>query len=307
MNLAHPRRECGCYPDPGTPPEEWKRFLWAARSTEPWSIISGRLLSRLLHRRARGDQRRVYGLPGLHRLPPAPPEELPQTLEERAVSARPGSPPGGVCGPGRRPGLRRWPGSGCPRRKSGTWRRKGPMDGPGLGAMSSIRLGATAMAGERLPSLLTPRGAAPTVATTWRERLGWTESVRSDGHTRFSMIRGGSYFRAQGSVWYVPGGPQPCTSHAKFLLLCPGLDRCRTIGFRCVKEAESLPFRSEITSRRSSGTRCGRALPDRFPAARGQFSQWPGVAPRSWLTNAYSKSKLEWPIRPLAHAPPARR
>jgi hypothetical protein len=54
------------------------------------------------------------------------------------------------------------------------------------------------------------------------------------------MIRGGSYFKAQGSKWYFPGGPQPCGHHAKFIRMWPGLDRCSTIGFRCVKDAESI-------------------------------------------------------------------
>ena len=62
----------------------------------------------------------------------------------------------------------------------------------------------------------------------------WTESERTDGRTRFCMIRGGSYYRAQGSHWYTDGGPQPSDFAAKFLLLWPGLDRCATIGFRCV-------------------------------------------------------------------------
>ncbi len=66
----------------------------------------------------------------------------------------------------------------------------------------------------------------------------WTESCRNDGHTRFVMIRGGSYFNARGSVWYVKGGPQPCNHHAKFIRVWPGLDRCSTVGFRCVVDAE---------------------------------------------------------------------
>ena len=64
----------------------------------------------------------------------------------------------------------------------------------------------------------------------------WTEGERSDGHTRFTIIRGGSYFRAEGSGWYMPGGAQPNTHHAKFILMYPGLDRCSTVGFRCVKD-----------------------------------------------------------------------
>lgn len=71
-------------------------------------------------------------------------------------------------------------------------------------------------------------------------RLGnvweWTESARDDGHTRFAMIRGGSWFDAKGSVWYIRGGPQPCNHHAKFIRMWPGLDRCETIGFRCVAD-----------------------------------------------------------------------
>lgn len=71
----------------------------------------------------------------------------------------------------------------------------------------------------------------------------WTESQRSDGHTRFVILRGGSYFDPQAnpetsSIWYNDGGPRPCNHHSKFLLMYPGLDRCSTIGFRCVRDAE---------------------------------------------------------------------
>ena len=61
----------------------------------------------------------------------------------------------------------------------------------------------------------------------------WTESERSDGRTRFCILKGGSWFKAQGSIWYADGGPVPCRFAAKFLLMWPGLDRCSTIGFRC--------------------------------------------------------------------------
>jgi len=52
------------------------------------------------------------------------------------------------------------------------------------------------------------------------------------------MLRGGSAYRAEGSGWYFPGGPQPIETHAKFLLMWEGLDRCESIGFRCVASAE---------------------------------------------------------------------
>jgi formylglycine-generating enzyme required for sulfatase activity len=61
-----------------------------------------------------------------------------------------------------------------------------------------------------------------------------TESERADARTRFCILRGGSYYLAKGSDWYMDGGPRPCSFAAKFLLTWPGLDRCATIGFRCV-------------------------------------------------------------------------
>ena len=67
----------------------------------------------------------------------------------------------------------------------------------------------------------------------------WTESERTDGHTRFCIIRGGAFFKAQGSGWYADGGPRPVDFAAKFLLMWPGIDRCGTIGFRCVMDLET--------------------------------------------------------------------
>jgi hypothetical protein len=66
----------------------------------------------------------------------------------------------------------------------------------------------------------------------------WTESERSDGHTRSCLLKGGSDYRADGSHWYADGGPQGPEFTAKFVLTWPGLDRCATIGFRCVVDLE---------------------------------------------------------------------
>ncbi len=64
----------------------------------------------------------------------------------------------------------------------------------------------------------------------------WTESERDDGHTRYAIIRGGSYLKVEGSIWYNASGAQPNDCHEKILLMYPGLDRCGTVGFRCVKD-----------------------------------------------------------------------
>jgi formylglycine-generating enzyme required for sulfatase activity len=83
---------------------------------------------------------------------------------------------------------------------------------------------------DRYPEGQSPFGVWDLAGNVWE----MTESERDDGHTRYIVLKGGSHYRARGSIWYFDGGAQRCTWHAKFPLLWPGLDRCATIGFRCV-------------------------------------------------------------------------
>src|SRR5262249_41188084 len=59
----------------------------------------------------------------------------------------------------------------------------------------------------------------------------WTESEHRDGRTRFVILKGGSAWKAEGSDWYVDGGPQDPDYSLQLLLTGP-LGRSSRIGFR---------------------------------------------------------------------------
>jgi len=90
-------------------------------------------------------------------------------------------------------------------------------------------------AGLRLPTEDEWQVAAEAGLLDRRSPLVWnlTESEHTDGRTRFVILKGGGAFRADGSDWYLDGGPQPPAAGVKLLLLGAGLTRSPSIGFRC--------------------------------------------------------------------------
>jgi iron(II)-dependent oxidoreductase len=232
LRIRHERRECGCYPDGATDDAMWGWFYkdmvthelrvdierFAIRAT---AVTNADFLEFVRGADYRPDDAARFllhivrasdgSLPA--RLSPEQ-AALPVTFvsleDARAYAA--------------------WCGERLPTEAEWQWAAEGAGAGNRFPWGNDERAFPTELRPALDAATTTPQGVMGLSGNAWE----LTDSERTDGHTRFVMLRGGVFLPPGESEWLIARGARPNDSHAKYLLLSAGLDRSETISFRTV-------------------------------------------------------------------------
>ena len=82
------------------------------------------------------------------------------------------------------------------------------------------------------PKSANPYGLEDLVGSVWQ----MTNDVYQSGKYKYSILKGGSYYKPTDSWWYVQGGPQELSWRQMLLRVDEGFERKSTVGFRCVRD-----------------------------------------------------------------------
>lgn len=85
--------------------------------------------------------------------------------------------------------------------------------------------------GKKLKSA-NPYGLEDLTGSVWQ----MTNDVYQSGKYKYSILKGGSYYKPTDSWWYVQGGPQELSWRQMLLRVDEGFERKSTVGFRCVRD-----------------------------------------------------------------------
>lgn len=84
----------------------------------------------------------------------------------------------------------------------------------------------------RYPAGKNPFGLYDLVGCVWQ----LTNDLYMSGNYNYILMKGGSYFKAANSWWYVQGGPRELQYRQYLLRVSQGFERNATVGFRCVQD-----------------------------------------------------------------------
>ena len=191
--------------------------------------------------------------PADRRLPPARDRDLRRGAVRRGVEAA-----AAAAARLRRGRARRRRAGGSRSAARGDGRAGAPLTGLDLAEARAY----AAAAGARLPTEDEWQLAAEAGLLERREPLvwNWTESEHSDGRTRFAILKGGSDWKAEGSDWYVDGGPQDAgvlaeAAAARRRAGALAADRLPAGGRPAVSERRRCRSRGSASSRRRRSSR----------------------------------------------------